>query len=167
MTEPMIPAMPVSPGLLREDDGELALKLLRFELHPAHRVPTYQFHMVHRETRQILGNIRLSLGSTPHLERYAGHIGYGVLPENRGHHYAARAVRLLSPLACGVGLDPLWITCDPENLASRRTLELAGAELVEIVDVPEDCIIHRNGHPRKCRYRLSSGPDVTPPALER
>ena len=52
-------------------------------------------------------------------------------------------------------LDPLWITCDPENIASRRTLELAGAKFVEIVDVPENCIIHRNGHPRKCRYRLS------------
>ena len=117
--------------------------------------------MVHRETREILGNIRLSVGSTPHLERYAGHIGYGVLPEHRGHHYAARAVRLLLPLAYKTGLDPLWITCDPENLASRKTLELAGAELVEIVDVPPDCIIYRKGHPQKCRYRIMLGRDIS------
>jgi len=72
----------------------------------------------------------------------------------RGHRYAARAVRLLLPLARRLGLDPLWITCDPENAASRRTLELAGAELVETVDVPPDCVIFQSGHPRKCRYRL-------------
>ncbi|HEY2039137.1 MAG TPA: GNAT family N-acetyltransferase [Edaphobacter sp.] len=167
VTKPMLPAMPVTPGILCENRGELALQLLRFEMHPAHHVPTYQFHMVHRETRAIVGNIRLSLGSTTHLVQYAGHIGYGVLPEQRGHRYAARAVRLLLPLACKVGLDPLWITCDPENLASRRTLELAGAEFIEIVSVPEDCIIRRKGHPRKCRYRLPSTPLATFMPLER
>jgi tagatose 1,6-diphosphate aldolase len=153
-------AMPVTPGPLHERDGDLRLELLRFELHTAHHSPTYQFHMVHRETREILGNIRLSVGSTPHLERYAGHVGYGVLPKHRGHRYAARAVRLLLPLAFKAGLNPLWITCDPDNLASRRTLQLAGAELVEIVDVPADCIIHRNGHPLKCRYRIMLDRDV-------
>lgn len=148
--------MPVTPGILR--DNELELELNRFEIHLVHRVPTYQFHMVHRETRQQLGNLRLSIGSTSHLELYAGHIGYGVLPEHRGHHYAARAVLLIIPLAYRLGLDPIWITCDPENIASRRTLEVAGADLIEIVDVPEDCIIHRKGHPRKCRYRLWTHP---------
>jgi tagatose 1,6-diphosphate aldolase len=111
--------------------------------------------MVHRETKEELGAIRLRIGSTPHIERYAGHIGYGVDPQHRGHHYAARALRLLMPLAKQLNLDPLWITCDPENMASRRTLELVGAEFLEIVDVPADCIIHKSGHPQKFRYRLA------------
>jgi tagatose 1,6-diphosphate aldolase len=151
-------AIPVTPGELRDDD--LELKLDRFEIHSVHRVPTYRFVMIHTETHEEIGNIRLSIRSTRHVEMYAGHIGYGVLPEHRGHHYAARAVRLVAPLAFAVGIDPLWITCDPENLASRRTLELAGAELVEIVDVPEGCIIHRKGHPLKCRYRLLPRPQA-------
>jgi predicted acetyltransferase len=146
--------MPAPPGTLC--DGELELKLDRFQVHPVHRVPTYQFHMVDRETREVLGHIRLSTGSTPHIERYAGHIGFGVFSQHRGHHYAARAVRLLLPLARKLGIDPLWLTCDPENLSSRRTLELAGAKFIEIVDVPVGCVIHRKGHPKKCRYRLSS-----------
>jgi predicted acetyltransferase len=146
--------MPVSPGTLYDEEFEL--KLDRFEIHPVHQVPTYQFQMIHREAREVLGNIRLSIGSTPHVELYAGHIGYGVLPQYRGHRYAARAVKLLLPLACKLGIDPVWITCDPENLASRRTLELAGAEFIETVDVPVDCVIHSKGHPRKCRYRISS-----------
>jgi tagatose 1,6-diphosphate aldolase len=77
-----------------------------------------------------------------------------VHPPHRGHRYASRSLRLLLPVARRLGLNPLWITRDPENLASRRTLELAGAEFVEIVDVPEDCVIRQSGHPRKCRYRL-------------
>ena len=110
--------------------------------------------MLDAGTGEELGTINLRVGSTPHIERYAGHIGYAVHPAHRGHRYAARAVLLLIPLAGRLGIDPLWITCDPENTASRKTLELAGAEFVAIVDVPEDCIIRQRGHPRKCRYRL-------------
>jgi predicted acetyltransferase len=51
-------------------------------------------------------------------------------------------------------LQTVWITCNPDNWASRRTCELAGAELVEIVDLPEDNDMYRKGKRRKCRYRL-------------
>ncbi len=152
-------SMPLIPAGLSDDT--LELEFVGFEDHPAHHVPTYQFHMVHRQTREVVGNIRLSIGSTDHLVRYAGHIGYGVPAEHRGHGYAARAVRLLVPFAHRLEIDPLWITCDPENISSRRTLELAGAEFVEIINVPADCIIHRTGHPRKCRYRLATSSTTT------
>ena len=135
-------------------DKDLVLVLDQYAVHPVHHVPTYHFHMEHAESLVELGNIRFRVGHTPHVLLYAGHIGYNVHPAHRGHHYAARALTLLKPLAQSHGINPLWITCDPDNLASRRTLELAGAEFVEIVDVPEDCIIRQSGHPQKCRYRL-------------
>jgi tagatose 1,6-diphosphate aldolase len=135
-------------------DHELRLQLVHYAMHPIHKVPTYHFQMQHADTAEELGSIRLRVGSTPHIERYAGHIGYSVVPRRRGRRYATRSLRLLVPLAARLKLNPLWITCDPENAASRRTLDLAGAEFIEIVDVPEDCVIHQSGHPRKCRYRL-------------
>ncbi len=135
-------------------DGDLRLTLESLAVHPFHQVPTYSFRMLHAEKNEELGGIRLRVGSTPHVERYAGHIGYNVVARHRGHRYAARSVVLLVPLARRLGIDPLWITCDPENIASRRTLEIAGAQFVEIVDVPLDCAIRQSGHPRKCRYRL-------------
>lgn len=111
--------------------------------------------MMSVSTGAEVGLINLRTRSTPHVELYAGQIGYGVHEEHRGHHYAARSVKLLLSLARRLGLDPLWITCDPENRASRRSLELAGAEFVEIVNVPPDCDILKYGNrPRKCRYRL-------------
>ena len=133
---------------------DLTLELAIFRPHPVHKVPTYYFRMIHRDSREELGSINLRVASTPHVELYAGHIGYGVHPASRGHHYAARATRLLIPLARELRLAPLWFTTDPDNIASRRSCELAGAKLIEIVDVPKTCIIHRDGHPKKCRYRL-------------
>jgi tagatose 1,6-diphosphate aldolase len=59
------------------------------------------------------------------------------------------------PIARELRLDPFWITCDPENIESRRTCELAGGEFVEIVDVPATCVIYQSGHTKKCRYRLT------------
>lgn len=144
--------IPVDPGVLR--DRELRLTLHDFAYHPVHRVPAYSFRMVHAETNEEIGGIRLRVGSTLHIELYVGHIGYNVLPRHRGHHYAARSLEMLVPLARRLGIDPLWITCDPQNHASRRTLELAGARFVEVVDVPMNCVIRQVGHPRKCRYQL-------------
>jgi predicted acetyltransferase len=142
----------VEPGEL--EDGELRLALESFGRHPFHRVPCYSFRMVHAETGYELGGIRLRVGSTPHVELYAGHIGYSVHREHRGHHYAARSVRLLLPLARRAGLNPVWITCDPDNAASKRSIELAGGVYVETVDVPPNCAIFQTGHPHKCRYSL-------------
>ena len=136
-------------------DGELRLVLQSFEAeHPIHKVPAYHFRMVHGETGDDMGHVNLRVATTDYVVRYAGHIGYSVHEVYRGHRYAARAVRLVLPVARRLGLEPVWITCDPENAASRRTLEIAGAELVETVDVPEDCVIWKSGHGRKCRWRL-------------
>jgi predicted acetyltransferase len=143
----------VRPFELRH--GDLELRLADYSLHSFHRVPTYFFRMMSHYSVEEMGNINLRVGSSAHLERYAGHIGYGVNPQFRGHHYAARSVMLLVPLARRLGIDPIWITCDPENGASRRSLEIAGAVFVEIVEVPWDCGIRKyGGKLRKCRYRL-------------
>jgi hypothetical protein len=132
--------------------GDLELRLSDYSVHSFHRVPTYSFRMFSQHSELELGQINLRIGSTPHLVRYAGHVGYGVHQAHRGHHYAAR---------------PVWITCDPENVASRRSLEIAGAEFIEIVDVPPNCGIRRfGGKLHKCRYRLSSArPELAAPRV--
>ena len=135
--------------------GDLELRLADYSLHAFHRVPTYFFRMMSIDRDEEMGNINLRIGSNPHIERYAGHIGYGVRPAYRGHHYASRSLVLLLPFARSLGIDPLWITCDPDNAASRRSLEISGAEFIEVVDVPDECGIRKyGGKLHKCRYRL-------------
>lgn len=142
------------PGRLMDD----ILELILIEKYPGdptmNYVPAYKFRMKTVGPSEDIGSIELRIGNTHHLVKYAGHVGYGVRPEHRGHHYAARACRLLLPLARSHGLTELWITCNPDNIPSRKTCELAGARLIEIVDLPEDTDMYQQGERQKCRYRL-------------
>lgn len=140
-------------------DGDLELVLSESYAGDVRKgyVPAYRFRMVSVSRQTEMGEIELRLGNTDHICRYAGHIGYNVYPPFRGHHYAARSVRLLFHLARHHGLSPLWITCNPDNYASRRTCELAGFTFVEIVDLPPDTDMYQDGERQKCRYRLDLG----------
>ena len=142
-----------------KDPGELIdgeLRLVVSKLAPADPVkgwcPAYCFEMICGG--KCAGDINLRLGDYEFLITYAGQVGYNVAPEFRGRHFAARSVRLLLPLARAHGIRPLWITCNPDNIASRRTCELAGGEMVEVVDLPQDCEMYREGERQKCRYRF-------------
>jgi hypothetical protein len=105
-------------------DGELTLQFTECTSAGASifGVPMYTFAMRHAQTGENMGRIRLRVGWNEESIRFAGQIGYLVEQEFRGNHYAERACRLIAPLARRHGLSELWITCQPENLASRRTL---------------------------------------------
>jgi predicted acetyltransferase len=133
-------------------DGELELHLLDQTLIGPARAPSYRFELRVRGER--VGTATLRLAGGEYFERYAGQIGYGVDLPYRGRRYAARACRLLFELARLHGMTTLWITCNPENVASRRTCELVGGELVDIVDVPPEIDLYRDGDRQKCRYRV-------------
>lgn len=144
----------IDPGVL--SDGDLTLVLAeKSPADPAEGyVPAYHFEMRRNGRLEKIGSVDLRLGDTYRLRMYGGHLAYGVKPEFRGHHYAARACRLLFPFARRHGMKEIWITCNPDNVASRRTCELAGAVLVEIVDLPEDIDLYQEGERQKCRYRI-------------
>lgn len=133
----------------------LRLEYLHTAEHPICRVPA-RFYSIFDDAGEHAGNINLRLDIGEAIARYAGHVGYEVFPQHRGHGYAARALRLLLPVAREHGLHTLWITCDPGNLASRRTLERAGAEYVDALDVLYNGTIRLTGSPRKFRYRLAT-----------
>jgi predicted acetyltransferase len=154
--------MLIEPGNLL--DGELRLELDRYLAADPERewLPTYHFNMMRADSSEAIGNINLRIGSPDRIVLYRGHIGYSVKPEYRGHRFAARSVRLLMPLAATYGLNPVWITCDPDNLASRRTCEIAGAELVDTIDVPADEEMYQRGIRQKCRYRLLTAESELP-----
>ncbi|GAB2593264.1 GNAT family N-acetyltransferase [Spirosoma areae] len=117
------------------------------------KVPDEHYAIVEKRSGQTVGGIRLRLSNRADILLYAGHIGYNVNEPYRGCNYAAYACFELKPLAASHGFTELWITCDPDNWASRRTCERIGAELIEIVDLPEDIDMYKDGERQKCRYR--------------
>ena len=136
-------------------DGEIKLHLARVipKGQPATgNVPVYYYRIQLMDGTEV-GRCDLRIGDNERL-MIAGHIGYGVWKEYRGHHYAAKACRLLMEIARSFGLDHLMITCDPDNLASRKTCEALGAELLGIVEVPKDSIDYAMGQLQKCQYRV-------------
>jgi predicted acetyltransferase len=120
-------------------------------------VPAYHFWMLWRDGSplpKVAGGLTLRVGRSREVELYRGHIGYNVYPPARGHHFAERATRLVLPLAHRHDLRPLWLTCNPENAASRRTIERLGGKLVETIELPPDHPLRLRGESQKCRYRL-------------
>jgi tagatose 1,6-diphosphate aldolase len=119
--------------------------------------PAYHFWMYNHDQPNlpIAGAVGLRMNNGCDLDIYYGHFGYHVYPAHRGRHFAERSVRLLLPLAAKLEMNPLWITCNPENWASRRTCLRLGAELVETVVVPRDHALFARGETTKCRYRLT------------
>ena len=144
----------LEPGELIDDDLTLRLSAKAPKDRQKGFSPAYIFDMRHTESGEQMGRIDLRIGVTTNLVMYGGQIGYGVEAAYRGNHYAARSCKLLFPLALRHDINPLWITCNPDNIASRKTCELAGGVMVEIVDLPEDNIMYKQGERQKCRYRF-------------
>ena len=141
------------------EDGEIKLALERTaDENPVRNwVPAYYFLICDKAGRKM-GTCDLRVGYREGLY-YGGHIGYAVDEPFRGRHYAAKACRLLFLLAERHGMDHLFITCDPDNFASRRTCEILGGELLEIAELPEDNDMRVNdGDTHKCVYRFGLKP---------
>lgn len=136
-------------------DGDLRLVLA--ECTPAGKspwgVPAYSFSM-QAPDGEYMGRIRLRVGWSEDVIRYAGQVGYAVAPAHRGHRYAERACRLIIPLAKRHGMASLWITCQPGNLQSRRTLERLGAECVGVIDVPPTYPLEAGAERKKMCFSL-------------
>ena len=137
-------------------DGDLTLELAQCVPgeSPRGRVPMLVFRMRRVSDGATMGRVDLRLSLTPALSEYGGHVAYRVEPEFQGHRYAARSVGLLKPLARAYGMDCLWITCAPDNAASRQTCLLAGGELVDIVPLPTWATGAEPGRRETCRYRV-------------
>ena len=141
-------------GFLTSDEITLAL-LKTKEADPVRkRVPAYCFSICDKEGT-VLGTCDLKIGYTRELY-YSGHIGYEIAEPHRGHHYAAKACRLLFSLAKKHGMDYLYITCTPDNLPSRKTCEALGGSLLEIAELPEDDDLRvEKGHTQECIFQFT------------
>ena len=134
--------------------NELQLvQVLKFSFDPIKNwLPYYQFEIQSLEGER-LGGLNFRVGYMDSIVYYAGHIGYGIDPKHRGNRYAAKACQTVKQIAQDYHMDCIWITCDPDNWASRKTCELVGATFVEIVDLPSDNEMYLKGDRQRCRYR--------------
>ncbi|MCR4622234.1 MAG: GNAT family N-acetyltransferase [Clostridiales bacterium] len=141
----------------REDlsDAEITLKLVRTSEGQPDRnyLPSYCFNICLADGT-YLGYCDFRVGHNENTY-YGGNIGYTIIEEHRGHHYASKAVKLLLGLAERHGLDYILITCQPDNIASSKTCERAGGELIDTVSILENNEMYQRGRKSVKVYRFT------------
>ncbi len=122
------------------------------------RLPGYRLWMWDGEFCGSIG-LRWQRG-TSELPRYVlGHIGYAVVAAKRGRGYATQALRHLLPLARAEGLQYVYVSTQPDNVASRRVIQANGGVLLGAYRESA----HYGGH-EGLKYRIDLELGATPSA---
>jgi predicted acetyltransferase len=82
----------------------------------------------------FLGRVSIRHRLTNRLRQVGGHIGYDVAPSARRRGHAAAMLRAALPVAAELGIDPALVTCDVDNVASRKVIEGNGGRLFQAGD---------------------------------
>ncbi|HEY7722411.1 MAG TPA: GNAT family N-acetyltransferase [Pedococcus sp.] len=113
------------PAVFAEYVAEVRALALPETPRPAGHVPSTT--MWWAEGDEYLGRIQLRQHLNEFLTEVGGHVGYDVPPEHRRQGHATAMLRALLPLAAkGFGLDRVLVTCDEDNVASRKVIEACG-----------------------------------------
>lgn len=114
-------------------------------------VPSHNFGIYLANEGTKVGQIGFKIGISELFKKYAGQVGYEIEEQHRGNGYAGKALMALKK-HLALYMPYIYITCDPTNLASARTIEKAGGVFQEVVDVPKGHIVYIMGSTQKNIY---------------
>jgi len=143
--------LPDPPAVLAS--GEVTLRLSRVVPGEVSRgfVPYFHFRIIAADGSAV-GHINFRVGNTEHIRLCAGHIGFEIAEPFRGRGLALQACHALAPFVRLI-YEVITITCDPDNFASRRTIELLGAQFIDEIAVPVNDPHYQRGSRIKRRYK--------------
>ncbi|MEZ0494114.1 GNAT family N-acetyltransferase [Kineococcus sp. TBRC 1896] len=78
------------------------------------------------EGAEYLGRVQVRHRLTPRLRDLGGHVGYWIVPAARRRGHATRMLAAALPVANALGLECVLVTCDDDNVASRKVIEANG-----------------------------------------
>lgn len=94
---------------------------------PKHLVPASTLWLVDHD--EFVGHLNIRHCLNDHLRHLGGHIGYAIRPSKQGQGYGSAMMRLALPVVKQLGIDRALVTCDPDNLASKKIIEKHGGQL--------------------------------------
>ena len=132
-------------------DGEITLIISQKYQGDDELLPFYYYDIYIGDI--AVGKISVRIGNNYH-SYYNGNIGYEIDKEYRGNNYSLKACKLMLQIAKAHGMNELILTCDESNVASYKTIEKLGADLIEIVKPPKDYFAYREDLEKQRIYKL-------------
>ena len=123
-----------SCGLTFYDDYDSWLKIAQsIEKDALSRDNVYAstFFSIRESDKKVIGSIQLRHSLTEELRNYGGHIGYAIRPSERKKGYGKQQLSLVLEIAKQMGISPVMISCDKDNIASANTIKSCGGRLTE------------------------------------
>ena len=107
------------------------------------KVPDSCYFLLDKDRNIFLGasNIRHYLND--HLLKYGGHIGDGIRPSERRKGYGSLIIKLSLEKCRELGIKRVLMTCDKNNVASRKTIMNNGGVLENELATDKGEIIQR------------------------
>ena len=134
------------------ENDELILKITQ-KYSGDEMIPFYYYDIIRKNDSVTVGKISIRIGNNFH-SYFNGHIGYEIFKEYRGNGYAYRASLMVLDVARFHDMEFIYLTCNESNIASYKTIENLGAELVEICNAPREYFGWREGMERQRIYKL-------------
>jgi predicted acetyltransferase len=113
---------------------------------PKRYVPQTTFWLVDKD--EFIGTATIRHRLTDKLLREGGHIGYDIRPSKRKKGYGKKLLALALPKAKELGIDRALITCDENNIGSKKIIEANGGVFENKVEMGKD-------KPLKLRYWIT------------
>ncbi|MFB9993849.1 GNAT family N-acetyltransferase [Deinococcus oregonensis] len=115
---------------LEADFGKLLNDVRRYE--PGKELPEGFVHSEYRwlvDGSHYLGRVSLRYSLNERLREFGGHIGYEIRPSARRQGNGTLALKLALERARELGIERVLVTCDADNVGSRRVIEANNGEL--------------------------------------
>jgi predicted acetyltransferase len=119
-----------NPTDLENDFASYVQGQLRLD-DPAHLEPGNVLESVFWlvEDLEFIGRVALRHELHERLRLFGGHIGYEIRPSRQRQRFGTLILKLALEKARDIGLERVLLTCDVENLGSRRVIEANGGKL--------------------------------------
>lgn len=116
-------------------------------------IPGFVFDIQVPALERIVGRVEYRFETGLDL-LYYGHVGYVIYLPYRGHRFAEKACRAMAVLLKEKHpeIKSMMITCNPDNEASKRTIENLGAVFIQHVYVAKEHELYEQGDTEKNVY---------------
>ena len=81
-----------------------------------------QFLFIRTSDNKLLGMVQVRHYFNDFLEKFGGHIGYSVRPDERRKGYAKQMLKKVLPFCKEIGLEKVLISCIDGNVGSEKTI---------------------------------------------